>query len=162
MIVKRRLSENVSFSSVLEFPNLYDKSLASVKRDIVRIKIFSSLQYLVLHSMPRDQTLSGTVLPLLTRLHHMPQCEVTGAGFVCIYPLLTSCVSLGGPGPMHSFSEWERNSYRRIYNPICSLCHDVTIGKHPWFPHGMPLPIGHMLTPPTGKANSIPPTEGAT
>ena len=37
-----------------------------------------------------------------------------------------------------------------------------TTGKHPWFPHGMPLPIGHMLTPPTGKANSIRPTEGAT
>ena len=38
----------------------------------------------------------------------MPQCEVTAAGFICIYPLFTSCVSLGGPGPMHSFSEWEK------------------------------------------------------
>ena len=35
-------------------------------------------------STPRDQTLSGTVLPLLTHIHHMPQCEVTGAGFVCV------------------------------------------------------------------------------
>ena len=26
----------------------------------------------------------------------------------------------------------------------------------------MDPPIGHMLTPPTGKTNSIPPTEGAT
>ena len=31
--------------------------------------------------------------------------------------------------------------------------------KHPWFPHGMPLPIFHMLTPPTSKVNSIPPIE---
>ena len=38
----------------------------------------------------------------------MSQCEVTEAGFVCIYPLLTSRVSLGGPGPMPSFSEWEK------------------------------------------------------
>ena len=49
---------------------------------------------LVALSTPRDQTFSGTVLPLLTHLHHMPQCEVTGAGFVCIYPFLTSCVRL--------------------------------------------------------------------
>ena len=27
------------------------------------------------------------------------------------------------------------------------------------FPHGMPLPIDHMLTPPTGKANSSSPTD---
>ena len=43
-----------------------------------------------------------------------------------------------------------------------TIFHDVITGKHPWLPHGIPLPISHMLTPPTGKANSIPPTEGAT
>ena len=45
----------------------------------------------------------------------------------------------------------------QIYNPICSACHachDVTTG--------MPLPIVHILSPPTGKANSITPTEGTT
>ena len=56
-------------------------------------------------------------LSLLTHLHHMPQSQVTGTGFVCIYPLLTSCVSLGGPGPKHSFSEWERNFYRPDIQP---------------------------------------------
>ena len=43
-----------------------------------------------------------------TYLHWMPQWQVTGAGFACIYPLLISCESLGGPGPMHSLSEWEK------------------------------------------------------
>ena len=30
----------------------------------------------------------------------------------------------------------------------------MTAGKHTWFPHDMPLPIGHMLSPPTGKAQT--------
>ena len=35
------------------------------------------------------------------------------------------------------------------------MCHDVTTGKHPWFPlptgHMLSPPTGHMLSPPTGK-----------
>ena len=26
----------------------------------------------------------------------------------------------------------------QIYNPICSVCHDATTGKHPWFPRVSP------------------------
>ena len=51
----------------------------------------------------------------------MPQCEVTGTGFVCTYPLLASCVSLQGPGPMHSFSEWKKILQTR-YTTQSVLC----------------------------------------
>ena len=61
--------------------------------------------------------------------------------------------SLEGPGPMHSF--WGReNPTDQKYNPICGVWQLASI-------HGMPLPIEHTLAPPTGKANSLTPTEGA-
>ena len=43
-----------------------------------------------------------------THLHYMPHLRGHSCRLRCIYPLLTSCVSLGGPWPMHSFSEWEK------------------------------------------------------
>ena len=56
---------------------------------------------LVALSMPRDQPRLGTVWLL-------PKCpsarSLVQASF-CIYPLLTSCVSLGRPGLMNSFSD---------------------------------------------------------
>ena len=65
-------------------------------------------------SAPRGQTLSGSVqAPTPTCI----TCPIHSCRLRCIYPLLTSCVSLGGPGPMHSFSEWERNSYRPDIQP---------------------------------------------
>ena len=45
---------------------------------------------------------------------------------------------------MNSFLS-ERNSYRPDIKPNLSC--NVTTGKHQWFPHGMPLSIGYMLTP---------------
>ena len=55
---------------------------------------------------------------------------------------------------MHSFSDVrEKLLQTRYITQSVVLCHDVTTGKHQWFPHGMPLPIGHMLSSPTGKAS---------
>ena len=71
----------------------------------------------------------------------MPQCEVTGAGFVCIYPLLTSCVSLGGPGPMHSFSEWEKllQTRYKTQSVVCAMMWQLaTI-------HGSPMVCPYLL-----------------
>ena len=66
---------------------------------------------------------------------------------VCIYPLLTSCVSLGGPGPMHSFSEWEK-LLRTRYTTQSVVCVMIwQLASIHRSPHGMPLSIGHMLTP---------------
>ena len=76
----------------LKFGRLFDKEdvvqfnkhsmCFLLKRRRPRCKGVTPALRLVALSTPRDQTLSGTVLPLLTHLHHMPQCEVTGAGFV--------------------------------------------------------------------------------
>ena len=67
-------------------------------------------------------------------------------------------------------SPWAR-PFREQYSHAFILCSQPSTMQmcelrraraHAWFPHGMPLPIVHMLTLPTGKANSIPPTVGAT
>ena len=58
-------------------------------------------------SAPRGQTFSRTVLPLPIYTKCPSARSLAQASF-CFYPLLTSCMSLGGPGPMDSFSEWEK------------------------------------------------------
>ena len=74
------------------------------------------------------------------------------------HPFQGACVSLGGPGPMHSFSD-VREKLLQIRYITQSV---VATDKHPWFPHGMLPTYLHLLSPPTGKANSITPTEGTT
>ena len=66
-------------------------------------------------------------------------------------PIQGACISLGGPGPMCSFSDVSEKLLQTRYTTQSVVCHDVTTGKHPC------LYLLAICSPHTGKANSITP-----
>ena len=93
-------------------------------------------------------------------MHPAPVCASSPCSHM---PITVACLSLGGPGSMHSFSDVSEKLLQARYTTQYVVCAKMWhLASIHGSPHGMLLTIGHMLSPPTDKANPITPTEGAT